>query len=185
MTPALTLIGYFPKQVVPADAAMGLPGVHDIWSVSGCFAKEPADWIQHWKHNECGAFDSRAIALSVVAPSDAQSYVVLAYRVLDQEFDEHEVRPIKFPAHLTSLELDPEYHSVGFDVVTWDFGAFGCSPLSCNGGAKQFSVNSRCLFRTLDEALAGAREFSRGPWEPGPYRVVEVLARRTDTESAA
>jgi hypothetical protein len=179
-TPLLTLIGYFPKRIAPATAEMALPGVREIWSVSACISKTPDDWIQHWKHNECWAFDSCALAHSVVPPDDAESYVVLAYRVFEQELDERGARSIVFPASLKNIELDLEYRSIGFDAVTFECGAFGHSPLSCNGGAKVFPVNARCLFRTLEEALAGARQFAAGSWEPPPYRVVEVLARRGD-----
>ena len=77
---------------------------------------------------------------------------------------------------LSSIEADHGYRPIGFDVVSASCGQFECSPLSCNGGAKQYSANTNCLFRTLHEALAAAAEFALGGWEPGPYRVVEVLA---------
>jgi hypothetical protein len=45
---------------------------------------------------------------------------------------------------------------------------FECSPLSCNHAAKTFKANAHCLFDALDEAVAAARVFSKGSWEPGP-----------------
>jgi hypothetical protein len=180
-----TLIGYFPKRIALATAEMALPGVREIWSVSDCISKSPDDWIGQWKHNECWMYDSSALARSVVPREDAASYVVLAYRVFEQELDESGARPIAFPASLAKIELEAEYESIGFDAVSFEHHAFSHSPLSCNGGAEQLAVNARCLFRTLEEALAGAREFAAGSWEPPPYRVVEVFARRSDVGDEA
>ena len=38
-----------------------------------------------------------------------------------------------------------------------------------------------CLFRTPDDAFAGAKEFSKGNWEPGPYCIMEVLRSEAGT----
>ncbi len=77
------------------------------------------------------------------------------------------VRPVPGP--------DSGFVSIGFDAVGLSHkflglsqNSFGCSPLSCNGAAEQFAVNERCLFPTFNAAVAGAVEFSRGNWEPGP-----------------
>jgi hypothetical protein len=55
---------------------------------------------------------------------------------------------------------------------------FGRSPLSCNGMAEEISVNEFCLIDGLDAAVAAARRFGVEQPEPGPYVIVEVLAKR-------
>ena len=99
---------------------------------------------------------------------------VLAYRVWDRMFDAGQ--DLEAPLIVKDLP-GPEEHfvRVGFDAVARSHGSFDCSPLSCNRGAATFATNEACLFQTLEDALAGAREFSKGNWEPGPYWVVEVL----------
>lgn len=71
-----------------------------------------------------------------------------------------------------------EYH-LGFDVVSKSVADFfECSPLACNHAAKTFRANAHCLFDALDDAVAAAKVFSKGNWEPGPYYVARVLRRR-------
>lgn len=172
-------IGYFPKKIEIATEAMDLPGVAEIWSVSECISAGPEGWIQRWAHNDFGAFDTVEIARSVI-PGAAQSYTVLGYRLWPEEFDDGGARPIAFPAHFTALRVQTGYQTVGYDAVSASSGQFECSPLSCNGGAREFSTNPKCLFATLEEALAAAPKFATESWEPGPYRVVEVMAPRRD-----
>jgi hypothetical protein len=78
-------------------------------------------------------------------------------------------------------EPGKDFLSVGFDAVARSHDFFECSPLSCNGGAATFATNDACLFQALEEALAAAKEFSTGNWEPGPYWVVEVLSDQRGT----
>ena len=173
---SFNFVGYFPKHIGPATDAMGLPGVAEIWSVADCISEGPENWINFWRHNAFGAYDTRELASSVIPADRRHEFVIVAYRLWSEEFESVGSRPIPNLESLPSLELDEGYRAIGFDVVSASCGQFECSPLSCNGGAGQYSANSHCLFSTLDEAFAAAVEFSRGGWEPGPYRVVEVLA---------
>ena len=50
--------------------------------------------------------------------------------------------------------------------------------LSCNGMAESIPVNEFRLLDDLQAALAAAQRFGVEQPEPGPYVVVEVLARR-------
>jgi hypothetical protein len=74
----------------------------------------------------------------------------------------------------TMVELPPEKHLEGFDVVAGCGG--GCSPLSCNSLAKTIPVNDHCLLPSLGESVrlieAGAFENS----EPGPLRTFAVYS---------
>lgn len=173
---SLVLVGYFPKKIELATEAMALPGVVEVWSVSNCISDGPENWVTRWLHNSAGAYDTRELALSIVPNEERKSYIVLAYRVWHEEFGEDGTQPFKLMAGIPLLQLEPAYRVVGYDAVSASYGQFECSPLSCNGGAKEYPVNSKCLFATLEEAIVAASEFAQGPWEPGPYRVVEVLA---------
>jgi hypothetical protein len=54
---------------------------------------------------------------------------------------------------------------------------FGCSPLSCCALAGEVGVNRHCLINDLDGALRLAQRWDQEEPEPGPYYVVQVLAR--------
>lgn len=171
---SVVFAGYFPKKIVKRDEWLKAPHVSEIWSVSECMSKGPADWITKWHHNDLGLFDTIALAESVVPPDERASTRILAYRVWDRMFDAGQDLEAPLPAR----DLPgPEEHfaRVGFDAVGRSHNSFDCSPLSCNGGAESIATNEACLFPTLEEAVAGAKEFSKGNWEPGPYWLVEVL----------
>jgi hypothetical protein len=149
--------------------------VREIWSVSGCISEGPSGWTDKWLHNALGLFDTRDLARSVLSDEEARTFTIVGYRVWDRMFDEG--RDVALRVDLPPLSgPDAGFVTVGFDVVARPQSSFECSPLSCNGGAADFPTNDACLFRTLDEAMAGAREVSTGNWEPGPYWVVEVLS---------
>jgi len=81
---------------------------------------------------------------------------------------------------VTPTPLPNGFRSLGFAVVNDDSEiAFhlGCSPLSCNGAAERWPLNTHCLLDDLETAIAAARRFADGaePVEPGPYLVAEVL----------
>jgi hypothetical protein len=166
--------GYFPKTIAKRDDWLEAPDVTEIWSVSECMSKGPADWITKWIHNDFWLFDTVALAESVIPPGERGSTRILAYRVWNRMFDAGEELEAPLPA---SDLHEPEAHfaRIGFDAVGRSHNSFDCSPLSCNGGAATMATNEACLFPTLEEALAGAKEFSKGNWEPGPYWIVEVL----------
>ena len=72
--------------------------------------------------------------------------------------------------------LSADFVSLGFDVVNKTNGPFfECSPLSCNGMAKEVRVNQFCLLETPEQAVAFARRCASEEPEPGPYYVLEVL----------
>jgi hypothetical protein len=170
--------GYFPKKKTPLPEGYDLPGVVDIASVSDCIAKGPEDWIKSWTFNALGFFDDVDIAESLVPESDRSKFDVDAYELLDERFVGGLAEPWAAPP-LLCKPPGSDFEPLGFDVVSksvTDF--FECSPLSCNGAAKTFSANAHCLFDALDDAVAAAKVFSKGNWEPGPYYVARVLRRR-------
>ena len=59
----MELIGYFPRETgIPADCPGGSPNVTEVCSVSNCLNPAPEDWVEHWRHNELGFYNT---------PSDA------------------------------------------------------------------------------------------------------------------
>jgi hypothetical protein len=177
---ALIFAGYFPKRIALRDEWLKAPGVREIWSGSDCISKSPSDWIDKWRHNALWLFDSPEIATSVLSSEEAKTFTIVGYRVWDRMFDDG--RDVVLPVETPVLpEPGIEYVSIGFDAVGRSHDSFEHSPLSCNGGAETFPTNDACLFRTLEEAIAGAKEFSTGSWEPGPYWVVEVLSNQRGT----
>jgi hypothetical protein len=99
------------------------------------------------------------------------------YSFLDQCFEDGAMLPWTLP-DLGAIPPGADFESLGFDAVSKSVSDFfECSPLSCNREARRFRVNPRCLFDSLDDAVAAAKEFSRSEPEPGPYYVTEVWRR--------
>jgi hypothetical protein len=167
-------VGYFPKRTaLPPDWAHP-PHVCELCSVSTCLAPAPAEWIQHWRHNDLGFFNTIADAESVV-PSGAAGYSLFAYRLLPFLFSAGRQAALSLPP-LTPEPLPPTYVSLGFDAVSKSLSSyFECSPLSCNGEAAKHTVNQYCLFTGAAEAAAAATQWSIEQPEPGDYYVFEVL----------
>jgi hypothetical protein len=93
--------------------------------------------------------------------------------VADGEVRDEPIEPVD------AAPLPDDYEKLGFDAVSRSISPmFECSPLSCCGAAESMPVNRHCLFETLEKAIDGAKAFSSGPWEPGPYYVLEVYRRR-------
>lgn len=184
----LVLIGYFPKRTaVPPD--FGAPHLRDLCSVSTCIAPGPGrDWTSDWRHNERGVFATQDRARAAMAGADEAQYSIHAYRMLPLRFNDGEAAPTAIPSGPPFWEPDQPpieplpsgFVSLGYDAVELvdDSMFFSCSPLSCNGGWQRFPTNEHCLIHDLARTIELATVFSTGGWEPGPYRVVEVLSAR-------
>lgn len=179
-------IGYSPRRPEPRWQ-MKNPAVVEIATMSSCALQMPDDWIDHWKHNDLGLYDTEELALSICAPGEP--FDLYAYFAIPLLFGEQGAQPLKLrPA---PGQIAPDYHSLGYDVVCWDSGesgpmlpAFGCSPLSCNGLAEELKVNRFCLIDTLEAAAALPELFIRQRCEPGPYVIAQVWRKRPDGASA-
>jgi len=168
--------GFFPKEAYMAQGWLeerAGKGTR-ICSVSRCISDGPAGWIQHWKHNGLGMFDSPELARTVIAQEDSQHYEIHGYRVATVAFEEGQ--PVAGALRQPSAGDIPEGAALlGYDAVGKDLADFPeCSPLSCNGGAEEFETNEWCLLATPEEAAKAAARFSSEDWEPGNYYVVEV-----------
>jgi hypothetical protein len=175
--PAPIFAGFFPKHAERSAETIQAPGVDRVRSVSECISKGPEDWIQHWAHNELGFFDREDTALSIVE-NPSENYELYAYTVYPLRWNEdgtvEDWRPGAAPGDLPS-----GYEHIGYDVVSKSFSSFfECSPLSCNAGFQEFSVNEHCLFSDLETARTAIVRFATGDYEPGSYYLVGVYLKR-------
>jgi hypothetical protein len=147
-----------------------LPQVDEIASVSNCMSRGPGWDTTTWQHNDYWFYDTTALAKEIAAdldPEGEHAYDLYAFKLFPIIVDQGQIQDVE--------PLDDTFEFLGFDAVSRSQGSdFECSPLSCNGAANEMRTNRFCLFSTLEEALAGAREFSSKPYEPGPYYVMEV-----------
>jgi hypothetical protein len=183
--PDFVFLGYCAKHSLPAPLA-GCD--HDIASVSDCLSKRADNWVEQWDFNRATCWNTEAEAWACVPDESKSEFKLFAYRILPVLFDTSGIdKPVAidqlFPADMPELPSPtPPYRRLGYDVVERDAAmgilGFGCSPLSCNGMAEEISVNELCLIDDLETALAAARRFGVEQPEPGPYVIIEVLARR-------
>jgi hypothetical protein len=176
--PHLVPIGYLPKDSSIPNGWNDSSDVSEICSISGCVNSCPPDWLEHWVHNDYGYYNSEADALNI-CDQRPQLYHLYAYRMLAHIFESGVSSPFETP-NFPVQPIPITYISLGFDVANGSPGRdilpfFGCSPLSCNGIAKEVKVNKFCLLPTLDMAIDLALRLSMGGAEPGPYFVIEVL----------
>lgn len=181
--PEPVFAGFFPKHVAARPEGWGGPAnVEEICSVSCCISPGPEGWIQKWRHNELGFFDTPEIAIGILS-ADAERFELFGYAVYPLEFDRGEVRPWTVPVS-PAAELSG-FAPIGFDPVSRSSGSFvECSPLSCNLGANQFPVNRHCLIDDAEAAAGACREISAGNFEPGPYYLFQVLRRVNELPGA-
>ena len=169
--------GYFPKRTVKRPDWLKASEVEEICSVSLCFSDGPSDWIQKWLHNDLGFYDTEAAAQKTIGP-ERSGFEMYAYRVYPLTFADGEAAAWQVPSQVT-LDLS-RFEFLGFDFANKTVGVsnFECSPLSCNSGAKEFSVNKHCLMEGLTDAYKACAAVSKGDYEPGPYHLFQVYRRR-------
>jgi hypothetical protein len=176
------MIGYFPKITVDRPEWLKNDTVEKICSVSDCFSSGPDDWINQWKHNDLGLFDSEEIALSVVG-ANSNKFDMYAYKIYPFEFDTGKTYDFDVPL---TVDCDLKFFRfLGYDAVNRSTGSnFECSALSCNHGAQDFVVNKYCLFNDFEKAYESTVEISKGGYEPGPWYLVEVYIKKPPTNSS-
>jgi hypothetical protein len=184
MPPPLIFLGYLAKKLVPRPDWLASPNVEFIASVSECSSPAPPNRIDLWKHNNVGLYDSEALARTILPEETSTEYTILAYQASPIAY--HDGRPYDWNpwtnAETAAPELDPEFDKhLGFDIVGHTTGGFfECSPLSCNGVAKEIAVNRFCLVDDLQQAMDLAKNFSRPESHVEPaygYIVVSVWQR--------
>lgn len=176
--PAPVFVGFFPKATTAAPDELRKFGVVEIAAVSNCISAAPDDWIQEWKHNAHGFYDSEEVALSVVPHEERAVYDLYAYELIPIEYAER-IEPTEVaPA---PAEVPADYAFLGYDIVTRSVATFfECSPLSCNLAAERFSTNAHCLITSLPDAYEALRIIGAPEegYEPGPYYLIAVHRKR-------
>lgn len=148
--------------------------VDEVCSVSVCVSEDPDGWIDQWRHNEMGAYDTPELAWSVVPGPARSEFDLYAYWVFPLEFVEGQQCSFSLPP-LHVRPLPASFERLGYDVVSRSSGHyFECSPLSCNHMAEHVPTNRHCLVDDAETAFQLASEFEASGCEPGPYYVVEV-----------
>lgn len=177
-------LGYLPKHLVPRPEWLECPSVELIASVSECMSPAPPDRISRWEHNHLGLYDSEALAMAIIPEDALVPYTLIAYAAAPTVF--HDGQRIDWNPWV-NLETSPPVldsafdEHLGFDIVGFSNGGFfECSPLSCNGVAKEIAVNRFCLVDDLERAMTIAADFSRPESRVEPaygYIVVDVRRR--------
>jgi hypothetical protein len=154
--------------------------VTDIYSVGSCVNDDFADYINFWRHNGFWLFDSPEIIRDVAKENsiDLTGKSLFYYEVYEQEFDGSDWRLFHPEESFPTQVVEPENKRLeGFDVVTFFSGhAPECSPLSCNGLAKEIPTNPHCLLSSFEVAFAAIGHGKFNNSEPGPYRIFAVYS---------
>jgi hypothetical protein len=180
------LIGYFPKKLKTDTTDLNAPHLTEVCSVSSCIAEAPEGWLQLWKHNDVFMYNSVEEAFSILKElkEDEDEYNIYAYKLYPIKIDKGNITSEKVVSEKVE-PLSKEFNLLGYDAVnkTQDYGEFECSPLSCNYGLEIMKTNKYCLFETFENAFEGAKKFSEGLGEPGPYYILEVYRKRKSKAS--
>jgi hypothetical protein len=177
--------GYMAKRVLKKPDWIEAQGVEDIYSISSHVSADFADYINYWKHNGYWLFDSPAVIESLARQYgiDMQGTKMFYYEIYDQEWDEKSCKWQAFlpePSFDTDVKKPSSMALEGFDAVTfWAHTSPECSPLSCNGLAKDIKTNKHCLFESFDAAKTAVETntmTAENRGEPGPYRIFAVYS---------
>src|SRR4051812_1418733 len=131
--------GYFAKIVMLRPEYPRTPPISEVLSVSCCLSAAPAGWMNRWRHNALGWFNTIDDARAAMTP-DPDRYRLFAYRITPQVFRDGVAHEQPLPADVRPEPIPASFLSHGFDVVSRsrdDSLAFECSPLSCNGLASE------------------------------------------------
>ena len=172
--------GYMAKRVQKRPDWLQAASVIDIFPVSGCVSEDFADYIEYWQHNGYWLFDSPEIIQTVAREKsiELKGTSLFYYEVYEMEFDGQNWRPYQpEPSFPTNIIPAVGKKLEGFDVVTFFAkNAPECSPLSCNGLAKEIRTNDHCLLASFEEAHDKVTNGVFNNAEPGPYRIFAVYS---------
>jgi hypothetical protein len=174
--------GYMAKFVVDRPDWLGVAVVEDIYSVSGCVSPSFADYYSAWKHNGFWLFNSTDVIRQLASEKgiDLTDAKFFYYELHERQFGEdgnEEAFEAPDPAFATNVSVPQTKSLEGFDVVTfWAGAAPECSPLSCNGLAREHDVNRHCLLASLEEAISLLKTGAFKNCEPGPFRIFSVYS---------
>jgi hypothetical protein len=173
-------VGYLAKRSCKKPDSFILPSVEDVYSVGDCVGDNFADYMNYWKHNGFGLFDSPEVIRAVARDNaiNLQGTMLFYYEAHELEFDEQGWRSFSPDQFFQTNIITPSQKRLeGFDVVTFTAGNLPeHSPLSCNGLAENLPTNSHCLFDMFAEAETSLNSGRFEECEPGPYRIFAVFS---------
>lgn len=142
--------------------------------MSECISHGPPAWVQEWKHNEWGMFDTAELARQM-AHANSDYFQIFAYQLFPIRWLADQAEHFSIDARLGALSAS--FQLLGHDIVTRSSSSFfECSPLSCNNAAEKYAVNEFCLIENRDDAYRVLMEINRnGHYEPGPYYLTKVF----------
>jgi hypothetical protein len=173
--------GYMAKRVHTHPDWLG-ERVADVYSVGRCVSEPFADYMNYWKHNGYWLFDSPEIIQQLAREHaiDLDGTTLFFYEVYELEFAEDERRWVPFTpeaAFPTSVALPADKTLEGYDVVSFYARTTPeCSPLSCNGLAREIETNAHCLLGSFERAQALLNDGAFTRSEPGPFRIFAVYS---------
>ncbi len=172
--------GYMAKRVEKSPDWLDAPNVDDIYSVSSCVSEDFADYINYWQHNGYWLFDFPNV-ISQLAEQNSiylEGTKLFYYEVYEYQFDEKARSWESFgpePSFALEVKKPAAARLEGYDVVSFMAGSSPeCSPLSCNGLAKEIETNRHCLLSSFEEAKGLLEKGKFVQCEPGPYRIFAV-----------
>jgi hypothetical protein len=120
--------GYMAKFVADHPDWLGVPGVDDIYSVSGCVSPYFASYHDALKHNGFWLFDSIELVRQVASQKaiNLKGCKFLYYELFEREFDDEgdeqaiELTDLPFA---TNVSVPAHKLLEGYDVVTFYGGA--------------------------------------------------------------
>lgn len=175
-------VGYMAKHVLPRPEWLKAEQVLDIYSVSNCFFKNFADYIQYWKHNGYWFFDTPGIIQELAQEHaiDLSGTTLFYYEVHELEFMEDESQWAGFepePAFITQVVIPSQKTLEGYDFVSFSVGTNAeCSPLSCNHLANEVETNQHCLLNSMEQVQRLLESDKFKGVEPGPYRIFAIYS---------
>jgi hypothetical protein len=185
--------GYLAKRNLKPPATLKVPDhVVDICSVSNCVNDNfeegyiPAldSYVDFWKHNDFWFFDSPKLIsdIAVEHSIDMSGTHLFYFELYEQEYAPsigwRDLTPSRFERG-TRVTAPASKRLDGYDVVTYwveNSPAPECSPLSCNGLAREIQVNVHCLFDSFDEAKSSVDKGEFESCEPGTLRILAVYS---------
>jgi hypothetical protein len=172
--------GYMAKKVSKVTKEMGLNAV-DIYSVAGCISEDFTEYIKYWKHNAYWFYDSPQIIQELAKESslDLTGTKLFYYEIYPKEYCQgigfKDFKPNN--EFQTNIVFPKSKIFEGYDVATFSCGSSAeCSPLTCNGIAKNIKVNEHCLMLTLEDVVQSLTDGKFDNSEPGPFRVFAVYS---------
>lgn len=178
--------GYMYKLVSTSDGKEAASQPVDFYSAGACGAGITpffTDYVPHWKHNGFWFFNSPGVMQEIAVEKhiDLSGMTLFFYELYEFEFDlpdagEEAWSPIESESSfVTEIVVPSKKVLAGFDVVEYVCrNSPECSLLSCSNLAKEFTVNSHCLFDTLEDAKVAVESGKFHEREPGPYRILAV-----------